>query len=199
MKKLNSLLRFVIMTTIVAAIIANTTSCKNKNNDKSVTADTLLSKRISFPDNLFLLKNTQLIRPDSSILQINNRIKVISIIDGNCVKCIVMQLNKLDSLFKPLLSKTDGVYITILNVHKQDSSYFMHNIQPLINSSGIILWDNNYNFESQNKLFTAHKNLRTFMVNTQNKIIQYGNPIMYPEILSEYRKKIERIYEKENL
>jgi hypothetical protein len=68
----------------------------------------------------------------------------------------------------------------------------MHNIQPLINADGIVLWDDNYHFESQNKLFTQYRNLRTFMVNSNNKIIQYGNPIIHPEVLSQYKEKLIR-------
>ncbi len=190
MKKLASLIPYMIMITTIVAIITNTVSCNNHDKHANTASDTLLYKKITFPDSLFLLDDLMLKKPDSLIMQIRNKTKIISIIDGDCVKCIVMQLNKLDNIFNSILSNNNGVYITILNVRKQDSAYFMHNIQPLIDANGIILWDDNYHFESQNKLFTKHRNLRTFMISANNKIIQYGNPIIHPEVLSQYKEKL---------
>ncbi|MDA3780053.1 MAG: hypothetical protein PF487_07550, partial [Bacteroidales bacterium] len=83
--------------------------------------------------------------------------------------------------------------IFILNVNKDDSAFFMQNFRSAIKTSGIILWDNNYNFERENELFSSNINLRTFMLNSENKIIQYGNPIINPDVIFEYREKLKMI------
>ena len=70
------------------------------------------------------------------------------------------------------------------------AAYFMQNIQPFIKAKGIILWDNNYHFESRNKLFTPHINLRTFMINSDNRVVLFGNPLIHSDILHEYKKKL---------
>jgi hypothetical protein len=70
----------------------------------------------------------------------------------------------------------------------------MRHIRPAIETTGVILWDNNYHFERQNQLFTKNLNLRTFMVNKQNKIIQYGNPVMNPYLVKEYKEKLNKTY-----
>ena len=131
-------------------------------------------------------------RTDSFISEIEDKTKIISIIDGNCMKCVVNQLNRIDSIFTSILPvNDDNRLIFILNVRKEDSAYFMRYLQPAIKTTGIILLDNNYSFERQNHLFTSNINLRTFMVNNENRIIQYGNPIMNPDVIFKYQEKLE--------
>ncbi len=169
------------------------TSCKyqgRNNNNNNITTDTLLAKTIIFPNSLLKLKGTQFQRTDSFVSETKDKTKVISIIDGNCIKCVVYQLNKIDSIFNIILHNDDKL-IFVLNVSTKDSVYFMRHLQPAIKATGIILWDNNYNFERQNNLFTPDVNLRTFMINNENKIIQYGNPIMNPDVIFEYQEKLE--------
>lgn len=62
----------------------------------------------------------------------------------------------------------------------------MHNLYPEIRVNGIILWDNNYNFERNNNLFSKDITLRTFIVNDTNKILHYGNPIIKKKTLNKY-------------
>ena len=177
---------------VVFVVIVITASCKHqKSNCNDITTDTLLAKTIIFPSSLLMLNGTQFQRTDSFIYEIEDKLKIISIIDGNCIKCILNQLNKIDSTFNSIMLGDDNLVIFILNVSKEDSVYFMRHLQPAIKATGIILWDNNYNFERQNNLFTPKVNLRTFMINNENKIIQYGNPIMNPDVIFEYQEKLE--------
>ena len=179
------------MVFVVIIIIASCKHQHSNSNSNNTTLDTLLAKTIIFPNNLLKLNGTQFQRTDSFISEIKDKTKVISIIDGNCMKCIINQLNKIDSTFNSIILDDDNLVIFILNVSTKDSVYFMRHLQPAIKATGIILWDNNYNFERQNNLFTPDVNLRTFMINKKNKIIQYGNPIMNPDVIFEYQEKLE--------
>lgn len=167
-------------------------SCVN-DEKKAVneTSDTLLTKTISFPKSLIQLDGTKFQDIDSFITQNEGKTKIISIIDGTCMKCIINQMNEIDSTFGSILLDSDNIMLFILNVSKQDSTFFMRNLQPAINAKGIVLWDNNYNFERYNNLLTTNINLRTFMVDKHNKIVQYGNPLMHPEVIYEYMAKLE--------
>jgi len=177
---------------VVFVVIVIFTSCKYQDsNNNDITKDTILIKTIIFPNSLLKLNGTQFQRIDSFISEIEDKTKIISIIDGNCMKCIVNQLNKIDSTFNSIMPGDDNLVIFILNVSKEDSIYFMRYLQPAIKATGIILWDNNYNFERQNNLFTPNVNLRTFMINNENRIIQYGNPIMNPDVIFEYQEKLK--------
>ncbi|MGE0077537.1 MAG: hypothetical protein AB7S48_06730 [Bacteroidales bacterium] len=167
-------------------------SCANgKKKEIKETPDTLLTKTVSFPSSLIQLKGDKFQSIDSFTIQNEGKTKIISIIDGTCMKCIINQMNKLDSTFSSILIDSDNIMVFILNVNKHDSTFFMRNLQPAINAKGIILWDNNYIFEQHNKLLTPDMNLRTFMINQQNKIIQFGNPLMHPDVIWEYKAKLE--------
>ncbi len=183
----------VIYHPFVLFIIIFLTSCKNQHENKNSTiaSDTLLTKTIFFPNSLLKLDGNQFQKIDSFIFEIEDKTKIISIVDGNCVKCIINQLNAIDSIFNSILHDDDNLLIFILNVNKEDSAFFMRNLRPEIKATGVILWDSNYNFERQNHLFTPNMNLRTFMINNENKIIQYGNPIMNPDVIFEYQEKLE--------
>lgn len=119
-----------------------------------------------------------------------NQIKIISIIVGTCPKCITSQLNYNDSIFSTLLDNNKAHLAFILNVPTADSAYFMKHYHTYIDANSTILWDNNYNFERANKLFTADENLRTFMTNRRNKIVVYGNPLFYPRVIDKYNNWI---------
>lgn len=131
-------------------------------------------------------------RIDSLLPAMNGKPKVISIVDGNCMSCVVVQLNKVDSIFQHVLGDK-GMFICVLIVQKKDSIAFMRNLQPSIRTKGIILWDNGYHFERYNKLLTPDVNLRTFMVNGEDRIVQYGNPIFYPDLLEKYKEKLANL------
>lgn len=184
--------KYVIYYLLFLFAIIFLTSCnyRHKNNNNIIISDTLLTKTISFPNCLLKLDGNQFQKIDSFIFKTEDKTKVISIIDGNCPKCIINQLNNIDSIFNGILHD-DDLLIFILNVSKQDSVFFMRNLQPSIKATGVILWDSNYNFERQNNLFTPNANLRTFMVNKKNRIIQYGNPVMKPDVIFEYKEKLK--------
>lgn len=153
--------------------------------------DTLLTKTIFFPGSLKKLEGDHFKEIDSFRFEIEEKNKIVSIVDGVCMKCVIEQLNIIDSTFNSILPDDSGVMIFILNVSKADSAYFMLNLRPAIKAKGVILWDNNYDFERQNHLFTSNSNLRTFMTDGENKIIQYGNPVMHPDVISKYQEKLE--------
>lgn len=167
-------------------------SCKNKVLlYKDVGSDTLLTKTIVFPDNLYMLDSMNFCKIESFLTEKNKSNKIISIVDGNCPKCIFNQINNVDSFFNKTLNDNFQM-IFVLNVSSEDSVFFMRNMQPLIKIKGILLWDNNYNFEEKNKLFTRDRNLRTFMIDRDSRIIQYGNPILNPNVISGYQEKISK-------
>jgi hypothetical protein len=179
---------FTLLTTMVLL-----QSCNYQTNKSNLKSDTLLTKTITFPHELYELDKNQFLKIDSFKNDSKNKAKIISIVDGNCMKCIINQLNKVDDLFNSIMNK-EAMLVFVLNVSKEDSAFFMRHIRPAIETTGVILWDNNYHFERQNQLFTKNLNLRTFMINKQNKIIQYGNPIMNPYIIKAYKEKLNKTH-----
>jgi hypothetical protein len=170
-------------------------SCKNSvdshSNFVNDKIDTLLAKTIFLPENLIQLSSDGHYRADSFRVELAGKKSIISIIDGTCMKCVIDQLNALDSLFNAMQPETDSQMIFILNVKKADSLYFTLNLMPAIKAKNIILWDNDYHFENRNKLFTPHAYLRTFLTNSEGRIIQYGNPLINQNLVSVYQEKLK--------
>lgn len=82
--------------------------------------------------------------------------------------------------------------VFVLNVNSKDSTSFMSFLNPEINTKGLILWDNNFSFETSNELLTPVLNQRTFLVNRNNKIVVIGNPLLNPRVLKQYKKFINK-------
>jgi len=176
-------------------LIIGSSCIRWQKNDAETLNDTLFNRTIVFPTSLHPLKGDVFDNVDTTLYTLEGKLKVISIIDGICMTCIIEQLNKMDMIFSEIMkNKTNTQMVFILNVHSRDSSYFIHNLQPAIQAKGIILWDSNYNFETVNQLFTPDINSRTFLLDRENKIILYGNPIMKPELLIKYKEKLEQCF-----
>ncbi len=185
------MIRFSLCTFVAFLLIGIFASCNYERSNKNDALDPLLVKTISFPNSVLELSGNHLRKIDSFLVETKNQEKIISIIDGNCMKCIINQLNKIDSIFASIIPDDDVLMLFVLNVHKEDSASFMLNMQPAIKAKGRILWDDAYNFELENDLLTTDLNKRTFMVNKDNKVIQFGNPIISPDAVFEYKKKMK--------
>lgn len=180
---------------LIIIIIIIFYSCKFQRENSKTTQqkviDTMLLKTVAFPKSLYKIEGNKFEKIDSFLNTIKNKPKIISIVDGTCMKCVINQLNVLDSIFNNILVNDRTNLIFILNVNKEDLSFFMKNLYPAIKAKGTILLDDNYNFESYNKLFTYDTNMRTIMVNDKNRIILYGNPLFDSKKIYEYQKLIK--------
>lgn len=160
--------------------------------EKNSDTDKWIGKKVYFPDQLKLLQDTIFYSIDIFEKEYINKNKVVSIVDVSCIKCILNQINKIDSTFNRILENdTNSVLVFVLNVHSSDSTYFMMNLWPMINTKGIILWDNNFNFEHENDLFTPELDQRTFMINSKNIIVCIGSPISNPNAIGKYQKELD--------
>lgn len=150
-----------------------------------------IGKRMVFSEELKLLKNNNIYSLDCFIKSSKNKNKIISIIDASCSRCILGQLNKIDSLFAGILKEDyNAELVFILNVDDRDFKSFMVALYPLITSNAPILCDNKFRFETSNNIFTSDLSKRTFLVNKKNEIILVGNPLYSTDLLIEYKNKI---------
>lgn len=168
-------------------------SCSSNRSESAEHqySDTLLFKEIHFPNYLKELRDGQLYDIEEILYNLEDKRKIVSIIDANCMKCVTNQLNFLDSIFESIIIADDAM-IFILNIKPIDSAYFVNNLLPAVDASGLLFWDNDYVFERKNKLFTSDVNLRTFLLDSSNTIVLYGNPIIYPEVIYEYQMKLQQ-------
>jgi hypothetical protein len=164
-------------------------SCENNEKIKN----NVKMEKLVWDLNLFHLQKENLNAADSIIKSINKRKKIISIIDGICMKCVVYDLNETDKhLQKITNNNTLAQVVYILNVNNTDSIYFLKNLQPHINVKGIILWDNAFKFEKTNQLLTSDKNKRTILVDENNFIKIKGNPFTIKSINKQYIEELTK-------
>lgn len=183
-------MRFLLILSSIGIICIHSCSSNRNEYTDHQFSDTLLLKEIHFPNSLRELRDGQLFDIEQLLYNLEDKRKVVSIIDANCMKCVISQLNVLDSIFKSIIISDDAM-IFILNVTPIDSAHFVNTLLPEIDAIGFLLWDNDYIFERENNLLTPDVNLRTFLLDTSNTIVLYGNPILYPDVIYDYKMKLQ--------
>ncbi len=187
---MNNNIVFILIICSVSLLLFSCFKSKNKYGIRK-NEDTILAKTICFPNTLLKLEGNQFYKSDSFLNEIEGNKRIISIVDITCSDCFLLKIKKTDSIFNTIITDDTSMLLFILNFGKRDSAFFMYNLQPQIKVTGKVLWDDNYNFERQNNLITTDESLRTFMINGENRIIQYGNPLRNHDILREYQEKLK--------
>lgn len=166
-------------------------SCGDKR-DKITGMGEVNRPPVKFNEELKLLADGKLYTSESIVKNHMGKKKIISIVDGVCMKCVLYELNEADKIFQKI-TKTNklGQVIYILNVTPLDSAFFLRHLEPSIKVQGLLLWDNSYCFERTNDLLTANRNQRTFLLDERNNIILFGNPLYNPKLIEEYKKILE--------
>ncbi len=162
-------------------------ACEGKQNSPSNLK--IGRSAVQFNVGLRLLSNGMLVSVDSVLSTYKGKKKIVSIVDGICMKCVINDLNQADEVFQQITASKKVIYI--LNVTSADSAYFIANLEPLIKVKGHILWDDSYSFENTNGLLSSDKNLRTFLLDEQNNIKLIGNPLYNPDLVERYKEAFE--------
>lgn len=147
-----------------------------------------LNKTIVFPQSLLVLDDYKFYSSDVFLGEVNTRPIVISIVDASCMKCVVTNINITDSIFYNAFKVNEVVadLVFVLNISKGDSALFLSNIYPNLKVKGTILWDNSFQFETVNNLFTSEMSDRTLLVDANDRVRLVGSPLYNSGILEEY-------------
>jgi len=163
-----------------------------KPKEREVFFPEWLGKEVVFPSELQQLKDKKPTAINDFLTTNEGKNKIISIIDASCAKCIMGQLNKIDSLFSGIAHKDNKTtMVFVVNFYEQDFDNFMLTLYPMIKARAVILWDKDYFFETKNDIFTPKLNGRTFMLNANNEIVLVGSPLFNDGILQEYEKLVK--------
>jgi len=106
------MMRNVLMSLLGLVVLLCLSSCRYNTavNESKNSADSLLLKTIHFPNSLVELKGNEFGKIDSFISSVDNKNKLISIVDGSCMSCVINHLNVLDSVFNSIVSGRDYVF-----------------------------------------------------------------------------------------
>lgn len=168
-------------------------ACESKKGGTSLAVPE--RSAVNFNPELKYLFKGKLYAADSILSQIINKKKIVSIVDGVCMKCVINDLNQADSIFQKITK--DNILaqtIYVLNVPPSDSAYFKRHIEPHIDVNGLVLWDEGYTFENTNELLTADRNLRTFLLDENNNIKFFGHPLYNPTLIEKYKNELNDIF-----
>ncbi|MCC5921023.1 MAG: hypothetical protein LAT68_12575 [Cyclobacteriaceae bacterium] len=182
------------MKTLIYALLVlqifNLNSCvQNENNLEG--EEGFNKQQIFYSSNLLILKDNKLVKTSKS--DWSNSSKLISIVDGVCMKCVVNDLNFMDSVFIALTRNSDVDVIHVLNVLSKDSLNFRTQFEPHLDVKGKVFWDSSYNFESQNNILVADKNRRVFLVDSNDYVKIIGNPVFDQDINIAYQKLLNEL------
>ncbi|MCH7402746.1 hypothetical protein ACFOUP_05480 [Belliella kenyensis] len=185
------MIRYIINKAIVLFLVLGFAmlACKRQNDKdtNSVSED----RSVEFNESLLLMINGKLYDPDSVLINTIHKKKIVSIVDGVCMKCVINDLNQADLMFREITKEnTLAQTIYVLNVPPADSAYFLRHFEPSIDVKGLMLWDHGYTFENTNDLLTADRNLRTFLLDENNFIKFFGHPLYNSKLIEKYKSEL---------
>jgi len=131
----------------------------------------LSDQKVNIPADLLIVNDKELGSFDSIDLS-ESKLKIFSLISGDCEKCI-SNINLWDEIIQEINSqKNVKIYLVILTT---DPEFFIERYLPEINTLSSILIDKDYNFLKIND-FPPYKRFQTFLLNDNDEIILVGDP-----------------------
>ncbi|MCH7411055.1 hypothetical protein MM239_16740 [Belliella sp. DSM 111904] len=176
---------------LLLMVVISTCLVCNKKKENTTFLSEHDHPAVNFNQGLKLLIRGKLYDPDSILDQFIHKKKIVSIVDGVCMKCVINDLNQADLMFREITKEnTLAQTIYVLNVPPADSAYFLRHFEPSIDVKGLILWDHGYTFENTNDLLTADRNLRTFLLDENNFIKFFGHPLYNSKLIEKYKSDL---------
>ncbi len=159
---------------------------ENKKNEIASVVSNLYGKSVLFHDSLILYIEGEPINGQQFVHELSER-KIISVIEGNCSKCI-QQFNKWIPFYNRL--KSIGMENKLIFfVENVDPKFFMEYYHHDIPEEFILIFDEKDDFSRMNEL-PKNKMLKTFLVDSANRIIFVGNPLLGKRLMDYYYDEI---------
>ncbi len=147
---------------------------------------TLINTQIYIPEDLLIYENDELVAFDSISLS-GSKFKIITLIYGDCEKCI-KSINSWHDLENEIIQKEQlKMYFVILT---SNPDFFIERYLPEIGISSSILIDKSYNFLIKNN-FPPYKRFHTFLLDRNNEIMLIGTPFYNDKSMQLYKNTIE--------
>jgi len=166
----------------IFSFLISTLICIGQQKDTKSVVNEWIEKKIQLPKLNSIKKNKEI-----SINPLNKKIKILTLINGECGVCID-ELEK----WKKYMNKVDILEVGFVFLIYY-SSYMDNNY---LDSSGLqfdypYFEDFGQKYIIENK-FPKEKQYQTFLLNESNKVILIGNPIINESISNLFLKTIEK-------
>ncbi|MEE4114896.1 MAG: hypothetical protein V2I37_01940 [Marinilabiliaceae bacterium] len=166
---------FLVICSHILLVVACNSNTKSEEND---IENKWYGKQIILPN-----------QKENALKSINqDGLKIVTRINGHCYSCL-LQLKEWQRLIEDVsLKGTISYYIYVV---VPDSIYF-NNVNSLkIRFNYPIIYDPNDEFRKHNDL-EEDSNLHTMLLDSTNRVLGIGNPILNPNILIKYKNIIKR-------
>jgi len=184
-----SLTKGYILLLLLLLLLANGCTNPEKIEKKEIKREVrnCLGKSVSFPDSVNIIKHGKLEYVESNIL-LHECYKIITFISGDCEKCLE-NLKAWESYsesihFIPEVDLIIVLVMTNMNVFEKKYIAKVHERVPLIVDSDMDIFRINE--------LPQNWELRTFLLDQQNRILVVGNPVSNKSIHQLYKAQIEK-------
>ena len=114
----------------------------------------------------------------------SNEKKIVVRLIGDCPSCIesIKMWKKLDKIFKEKNKNFKLIfYVEVVNEKR------FQELQKQLNFADYVIFDQRMSFFNKNLLsFPYHLEYHTFLLNKENKILLFGNPVVKRDLLKKY-------------
>lgn len=155
---------YMIKVVFAALLFITIPNCSNIDNK-------FLNRELQLPEELAIIENNELVNV-SDTLQVSDSKKIIFFLNGNCLKC----LGQLQ-LLQEIIDNTPGDYEIWIMVFTSQINNFITNIYPKIEIKAKFFYNENNLIERENNLTGFYKYGNTIILDNNNKIISYGDPV----------------------
>ncbi|MDY6800917.1 MAG: hypothetical protein SVU94_06810 [Bacteroidota bacterium] len=178
----------IILVTLLFLVSCNI----SKEREKHITNENLIiGKVFSFPDSVEIFENDILYLESSNkfLMNVNSKPIILSIIWGDCAVC-VEKLYEWSSLISSGTFGDKVVFQFVILAH--DKKYYLRtHYVPLDNIHRLII-DSNEDFFKVNNI-KNNPGYNTFLLD-ENRVVQLqGSPIIFDELIEDYKDKIDEI------
>lgn len=170
-------------------ILAHGCTSPEKNAKKEIEREVrnCLGKPVLFPDSVYVIKHGTIVFVESNIL-FHECYKIITFISGDCEKCLE-NLKEWEAYTESvrLIAEVDLITVIVTtNLSAFEQTYLMKVPEKLT-----VIADSDMDIFRINKL-PHNWELRTFLLDQQNRILVVGNPVSNIGINQLYKTQIEK-------
>jgi len=175
-------MRFCSFAIILLISNALVLSCKDQDKDV-LTVRNILGKTICLPNILYTLSQKQQDEIDQALL------KIVSYIDGDCSVCVIQLSFWAD--FANKLSMLGYNVPILVYISTSNEEYVIKIIEKIGCEKISWTFDHEKEFIFNNKLLNP--TLQTIMIDSNNNVVDVGNPVLSEKRSMSYLKKIKKI------
>lgn len=180
----------IIFVILIFSIVSCSSTNKKEAKELNVTIANNIGKEINIPNDL------QMYTPftnyiSDSVQMFNSEFRIYSYINASCGTCV----NSIKE-WKQIVSEFSHRHVSVILIFKSDDNFellkYLCEKGEVKNFPYPFFFDRHKKFPELNAFILKHKHLQTILVDKNNKILLFGNPIRSNEIKDLYLRVFKK-------